>query len=248
MKKVPLVWAHRGSCATAPENTLLSFQQAIDAKADGIELDVQLSKDDVMVICHDEEIDRTSNGKGYVKDYTLEELKQFDFNPNFPEYGPQQIPTLQEVIDLIKPTNLTIDIELKTSIFYYDHLEKKVLNIVKENGMEDRVNYSSFNHFTLVHLLELKPDADVGFLCWDNPIGFPAYAKSHGATAINPVCYNLNLPDTMEAIDKYGLKIYAWWVDKEEDIVMCVEKGVTAVITDNPAHVFEVYKKHGFIE
>ena len=95
---------------------------------------------------------------------------------------------------------------------------------------------------------ELKPDADVGFLCWDNPIGFPAYAKSHGATAINPVCYNLNLPDTMEAKDKYGLKIYAWWVDKEEDIVMCVEKGVTAVITDNPAHVFEVYKKHGFIE
>ena len=244
MTKIPLIWAHRGSSATAPENTLLSFQHAIDAGADGIELDVQLTKDDVMVICHDELIDRTSNGKGYLKDYTFDELRQFDFNQNFKEFGPQQIPTLQEVFDLIKPTNLTIDIELKTSVFYYDKLEEKVLKCVKENGLEDRVNYSSFNHFTCVHLLELKPDADVGFLYWDNPIGFPEYAYKHGATAINPVCYNLNLPDTMEGVKKYHLKTYVWWVDTEEDILECANKEVTAIITDNPGFAKEVYQKY----
>ena len=105
MNKNPLIWAHRGASGSAPENTLVAFQRAIDLGADGIELDVQITKDGELVVCHDEKIDRTSNGKGWLKDYTLEELKQFDFNQQFPEYGYQQIPTMKEVLELIKPTN-----------------------------------------------------------------------------------------------------------------------------------------------
>ena len=74
------IWAHRGASGYAPENTLEAFKLAIDEKADGIELDVQLTKDKELVVIHDEKIDRSSNGMGYVKDYTLDELKKFNFN------------------------------------------------------------------------------------------------------------------------------------------------------------------------
>ena len=91
------VWAHRGASAYAPENTLEAFKLAVDIGSDGIELDVQLSKDGELVVIHDEEIDRTSNGKGFVKDYTLKELKKFNFNHSNSKYHKVNIPTLKEV-------------------------------------------------------------------------------------------------------------------------------------------------------
>ena len=85
MNNIPFIWAHRGASGSAPENTLVAFKRAIDLGADGIELDIQLTKDDEIVVCHDEKIDRTSDGKGWLKDYTLEELRTFNFNQQFPE-------------------------------------------------------------------------------------------------------------------------------------------------------------------
>ena len=76
----PLIWAHRGASGYAPENTLPAFKLAADMGADGVELDVQLTKDNVIVVCHDEKIDRTSNGAGFIRDYTLEELRKYDSN------------------------------------------------------------------------------------------------------------------------------------------------------------------------
>ena len=136
---LPLVYAHRGASAYAPENTLLSFQKAVDMNADGVELDIQLTKDGEIVVIHDEWLDRTSNGTGWVKDYTLEELKELEFNQNFPELGHASIPTMQEVLDLLKPTKLRIDIELKTGIVFYEGLEEKILKLVKDYDMESRV-------------------------------------------------------------------------------------------------------------
>ena len=87
------VWAHRGASAYAPENTMVSFQKAVEMKADGIELDVQMTKDGELVVIHDETIDRTSDGKGWVKDYTLEELRQFNYNKTYPEVEHAELPT-----------------------------------------------------------------------------------------------------------------------------------------------------------
>lgn len=243
MNKNPLIWAHRGASGSAPENTLVAFQRAIDLGADGIELDIQLTKDDVLVVCHDEKIDRTSNGKGWLKDYTFEELRSFDFNQQFPEYGPQQIPSMKEVLELIKPTNLVIDIELKTSVIYYEGMEEKIVELVKEYGMEDRVNYSSFNHYTCVHLHEIEPSAEVGFLYWDAPIDFPVYAKKYGANAINPVYANLYLMDTVQKAKENNLKMYVWDVFTEEDMLSCKEKGVDAIITNYPELAKRVYEE-----
>lgn len=131
------VWAHRGASAYAPENTLEAFLLAAEQGADGVELDVQLTKDGEMVVVHDEEIDRVSDGSGFVKDYTLAELKTLNFNKTHPEYQDVKIPTLREVYEALKPTGMTINVELKTGIFWYKDLEKKVLELTKEMEMAD---------------------------------------------------------------------------------------------------------------
>ncbi|MDO4271988.1 MAG: glycerophosphodiester phosphodiesterase, partial [Candidatus Saccharibacteria bacterium] len=245
MTKLPLVYAHRGASAYAPENTLPAFQKAIDMHADGIELDIQLTKDNQIVVIHDEWIDRTSTGKGWVKDYTLEELRQFSYNKNFPELGTVTIPTMQEVFDLIKPTNLRIDIELKTGVVFYPKLEEMILAMVKENGMEDRVEYSSFNHYTCVKLHELNPDAYVGFLYMDGTIDIVEYAKKHGANALNPALYNLQYPNMVLDCHQNQIDINAWTVDEKDYMRRCVEMGVRSIITNVPDKVFDVYKEYG---
>ena len=116
--KTPLVWAHRGASGYAPENTIPAFELAAEMGADGVELDVQFTKDGQIVVCHDETIDRTSNGCGWVKDHTLEELLALSFDNGNKAYEGAQIPTMQEVFDALRPTNLTINIELKTGIIF----------------------------------------------------------------------------------------------------------------------------------
>ena len=111
--KRPFVWAHRGASAYCPENTLPAFAKAMEMGADGIELDVQMTKDGELVVCHDEKIDRTSDGKGWLKDFTLAELRNFDFSYGYEAYKGVKIPTLREVFELFADTNMTINIVLQ---------------------------------------------------------------------------------------------------------------------------------------
>lgn len=104
-----------------------AFQKAIELKADGIELDVQMTRDGQLVILHDETVNRVSDAQGWVKDYTCEELKKLNVNKEFPEYGIVQIPTLEEVYRLLKPTDLMINVELKNGIFPQDSQRKFAL-------------------------------------------------------------------------------------------------------------------------
>ena len=149
------VWAHRGASGYAPENTLEAFQKAIEQNADGIELDVQMTKDGELVVIHDETIDRVCEGSGWVKDFTYGKLCRFHFNKTHPEYEHAQIPTLEEVYALIKPTDLTINVEIKTGVVFYPEIEKRVLELTARMGMEERVLYSSFNHYTSVSYTHL---------------------------------------------------------------------------------------------
>ena len=113
------IFAHRGASAYAPENTLAAFDLTQRLGADGIELDVQLTKDGEVVVIHDETIDRTGTGKGNVRDHTLAELKKLSFHNRMEQYRGEQIPTLREVLDLVKNGDMEVNIELKTGIFWY---------------------------------------------------------------------------------------------------------------------------------
>lgn len=250
-----LVWAHRGASGYAPENTMASFQKAAEMGADGLELDIQLSKDGEIVVIHDETIDRTSNGSGWVKDLTLAELKSFDYNYQngmnigginsgtsekrelkkvYPEYDFSEIPTMREVFELIAPTDLTINIEVKTGVVFYPRIEEKILAMVRDFSMEDRVIYSSFNHSTVVRIKELNPDAEVGFLYADGPIGVVEYAKKHGVDALHPALYNLRYPDFVKDCKESGIKIHTWTVNEASYMKMCLQYGIEAIITNYP--------------
>lgn len=124
------VWAHRGASGYAPENTMDAFRKAIEMKADGIELDVNLTKDGEVVVIHDEVLDRVSDGTGRVQDFTCNELKKFNFNKIHPEYEKEEIPTLEEVYQLIKPTDLTINVEF----FWKFYLSFQILAIPCKMG------------------------------------------------------------------------------------------------------------------
>lgn len=241
----PLVWAHRGASGYAPENTLEAFRLAVEMEADGVELDVHLTRDDQMVVIHDEFLGRTCDGKGWIKDYTLEELRRFNFNKTMPECPHADIPTLQQVYELLKPTGLTIDVELKTGIVFYEDLERKVLALTSEMGLEDRVLYSSFNHSTCVKLHELNPEAYVGFLCADGPIGMAEYAKKHGADAIHPALYNLQYPNYMQDAAGCNLDVNVWAVEEEIYMQMCCQLGVNAIITNYPDKALAIAKQAG---
>lgn len=240
MSTKPLVWAHRGASGYAPENTLAAFQKAVDLDADGVELDIQLTKDDQIVVIHDETIDRTSDGKGWVKDYTLEELRAFNYNRTKPEYKHADIPTMREVFELLKPTGLFINIEIKTGVVFYEKIEEKILALTKEMGMEDRVCYSSFNHYTVTRIHELKPDAEVGFLYADGPIDMPSYGVKHGVNALHPALYNLQYDGFVKECKEKGLKLNVWTVNERPYMEMRCQYGVDAIITNYPDIAKEV--------
>lgn len=241
----PLIWGHRGASGHAPENTLPAFKMAADMGADGVELDIQMTSDGVIVVCHDETIDRTSSGAGWLKDITFDELRRLDFSNGNSAYEGVKIPTMEEVFDLLDPTGLVINIEIKTGIVFYDRIEEKILELTKRKGWEDRVIYSSFNHYTVRRIKELDPAAKVGLLYADGPIDMPGYGHRLGADALHPAFYNLQYPQFMEDSRRYGLDINVWTVNSEKELLACREYGVNAVITNYPAKARKLYESGG---
>ena len=158
--------AHRGYSACYPENTMIAFIKAYEKGFDGIETDVHMSKDGELVLIHDEKINRTSNGKGYVKDYTLAELRQWNYGYRFA--GKYPIPTLKELLLWIKEKQFIVNLEIKTDIIHYSNIEKKVVEMVHEIGVESQVYYSSFYLPSVLSLKQLDPKAYVGYLIAKN--------------------------------------------------------------------------------
>lgn len=234
------IFAHRGASAYAPENTVEAFALAMEQGADGIELDVQMTKDGQVVVIHDETIDRVSDGTGAVRDYTLEELKKFHFSNHMENYENAVIPTLKEVLDLIKSSNMLLNIELKTGIYWYPNLEEKTMELVKESGMEDRVIYSSFNHYSIKKILELNPHAECAFLYSDVILNVDKYAKNAGVCGLHPAVYHLKMAEFLKEYQESGLKVRVWTVNKKEDMEKFIKEDLEAVITNYPDKALEI--------
>ncbi len=214
---------------------MISFEKAAEMGADGVELDVQLTSDGELVVAHDESLERVSDGDGRIKDHTLAELRRLNFNRTHPEYERARIPLLEEVYDLLKPTGLTVNVELKTGIFWYRGIEEKVLELTARKGMEERVIYSSFNHYTLRHMRREKPDIRTGLLYSDNWIDAAPYARDKvKVNALHPALYHLTDPSYVTTAHAYGLATHVWTVNEEEHMRLCRDMGVEAIITNRP--------------
>ena len=227
------IWGHRGAYDFAPENTLTGFQIASDMGAYGVELDIQLTRDGEIVVIHDETVDRTSNGRGWVRDFTLSDIKKLNFNkrgltpPLFME-----IPRLAEVFMLLKPTQLKINIELKTGIMYYGGIEEKALDITGKYGMMDRIVWSSFNHYSIQKLKQLCPEAETALLCSVGLFITGEQCEKTGASALHPNIKLLSYPGLVEECHARGVKVRAWTVNSQEEFALALSLGLDGVFTN----------------
>lgn len=158
-----LLFGHRGYSDKYPENTMLAFQKAIEDGFDGIETDVHKTRDGKLVLCHDEKINRTSNGRGYIKDMTYEQLLQYDFGFKS-KYKNQRIPLLKELLELCKDKKIFINIEVKTNKIQYDNIELEIYQMIKDMGMLKQVIFSSFYLDSLFKLREIDNRLYLGYL------------------------------------------------------------------------------------
>ncbi len=160
-----LILGHRGYSEIAPENTKLAFDSAYNFGFDGIEIDVHKTKDNELVVIHDETIDRTSDGKGLVKEMTLQELRQRNFTYRFNKTIPKQtILTFKEFLTEYGDKFKVINVEVKTDIEHYKDIEKDILVVHNEVKAKDNIIYSSFNFETMRILRKLDKDVLLGFL------------------------------------------------------------------------------------
>lgn len=233
-------FAHRGYSGKYPENTMLAFRKAVEAGADGIELDVQLSRDGVPVIIHDELVDRTTNGKGRVKDLTLAELQELDASYIYAgQYGVNPIPTFREYCEFVKDLPIITNIEMKTGVYEYLGMEEKVWAMIQEYHLEEKVIISSFNHFTILRMREIAPKLKYGFLSETWIIDAGKYCHEHGVPCYHPLFRNLT-DEVVRELKQYGLEINTYTVNTAEDVHDMVSKGVDTVIGNFPEMVRDV--------
>jgi glycerophosphoryl diester phosphodiesterase len=225
MKKI----GHRGVKGYEPENTLISFQKALDMQVDGIELDVHLSADGELMVIHDETIDRTTNGKGFLNKLSLRELKAFRIN------GEHNIPTLKEVFDLVNQ-DCFINIELKN----YDTAEKVVSLIekyvTKKGWKYDRFLVSSFDWNSLQQVAFLNDKIPIGVLAETNLDLALAFAKFIQAKSIHPHFHLLTKENTTHMQEK-GFQVFPWTINETEDIQKIKAFNVNGIITDFPNRI-----------
>ncbi|MBU1164441.1 glycerophosphodiester phosphodiesterase [Patescibacteria group bacterium] len=216
-----LIIGHRGACGYAPENTLLSFQKAIDLGCNGTELDVHLTKDGEVVVIHDEKVDRTTDGHGYVSGMTLDELKKLNC-----EEG-QKIPTLQEVIDLCKgKINLYIELKGKKTA-------KPVNEIILKNNLTDDVRVSSFDIDMIKEIKTANPNLKVSYLIRKYSKNIWKFALSIPLDSIG-FRYNLVKKRRIKKAHELGLECYAWKILNKKIGDKVIKKGIDAICTNFP--------------
>jgi len=228
------VIAHRGASAISPENTIIAFKRAIEIGADAIETDVQMTKDGHLVLIHDEQLGRTTNGTGWVKDLTLEEIKQLDAGSWFSAaYGGETIPTLDEFFHLISPTSLWVNIEIKDGFILYPGIEEALVEKIKEYHLQERVLISSFNHYSIVKIKKLAPDFKTAVLYLEGLYQPWDYARNLGATALHPE-KNVIFPEVVRAAHQAGMKIYPFTVDEKKEMRRIIAMGADGIMTNVP--------------
>lgn len=230
------VIAHRGASGTRPENTLASFREAVALGADMIELDVQLCRDGEVVVLHDDTLDRTTNGGGFVRDHTLADLRRLDAGAWFgAPYAGERVPTLEEVLRAVR---LPINVELKQG--GGTGLEEVTLARVQEAGALDRIVFSSFDPAILVRLRALTADAALAVL-WTSRRLAPALelARRVGARALH-LRKSAASREGIAAARESGLEVRLWTVNEPRQFAHLEAWGAHAVFTDYPDRFLQI--------
>jgi len=232
----PLVIGHRGAAGEAPENTLASFLLAAEQGADAVELDIHLSADGKLVVCHDATVDRTSDGRGTIHRMSGDELKRLDAGSWFSAaYAGERIPFLDEVFEAL-PAHMLINVEIKHS--YGRQIEPKLIELMRRMNRVETVIVSSFEHKSLLHLKRLAPDVKIGLLYSSDFVDHPAVAQTTGVPvySLHPNFRHIGKEDIQASV-RAGLAVYPYTINEEIDMRQAIEAGASGIITDFPARL-----------
>lgn len=223
---------------------MAAFRRALELGANAIETDVQMTSDGHLVLIHDESLQRTAGSPKLVKDATLEELKLLDAGSWFrPEFAGERIPTLRELLELAKPhEGVQINIELKNGIVLYPGLEQAVLDEIRDQGMNERIIISSFNHYSLALCKQLAPEVRTGVLYMEGLFEPWEYASRIGADALHAYHYAV-LPEWAAQAAERGIAYHPWTVNEPAEMRRLLQAGVAGIITDYPDRLGELIKE-----
>ncbi len=224
------VTGHRGCAGLEPENTLRSFRKAVSLDVDLIEFDIRRTKDNYLVVIHDETVDRTTNSKGYVKDYTLKDIKKLDAGKG------EKIMTFQEVIDFLKNENPLMTIEIKEP----DTLQE-VLSVIKRNNLENKVILVSFWHESMKRAKEIEPKIKTGAIIKARPMDTISLVRACNADIL---CMNYVYVDSRLVHDchKNNIELNPWTIDKIPDMKRIIELGADNVTSNRPDILISLIK------
>jgi glycerophosphoryl diester phosphodiesterase len=234
-----LTIAHRGSSGERPENTMIAFKRSIEEGSDAIELDIQLSKDNEIIVCHDTTVNRTTNGTGYIRDMDLSTLKQLDAGSWFAkQFAGETLPLLNEVFELV-PNHILINVEIKNK--YEGHLLRPLLELIKKYNRTDSVVISSFDHKFLKLLKLQEPKLKVGVLISCNMVNVMKYIDSMEIEvySIHPNYKFIDKEDIQEAV-KRGIEVFPYTIDSNESLLTAINSGVTGIMTNYPSRLEKI--------
>lgn len=231
-----IIFAHRGACALAPENTLTSFELAVEHQADFIELDAKLSRDGHVMVIHDATLDRTTDGQGKVNEFSLVDLKKLDAGSKFDSrFAGEKIPTLDEVFEQVGK-RLMVNVELTNYSSPKDDLIEKVAEVVTRQQMQDRVLFSSFLPKNLINIRRILPNAPVAILCLPGIGGI--FTRSFMLQKVSPQIIHPYLTDVdrffVEKEHRHHRRVHVWTVNGEENVKRMLDLKVDGIFTDDP--------------
>jgi glycerophosphoryl diester phosphodiesterase len=233
----PVIFAHRGASAHAPENTLAAFELALTEQADALELDVKLSSDGQVVVHHDATVDRTTDGHGYVRDLKLAELRDLDAGSSFSQsFRSEKIPTLDEVFASIGKRTL-INVELTNYTTPGDQLVETVCMLVKKHKVQKHILFSSFFASNLSKARSFLPDIPCGLLAYPGLLG--TWARSFGFAfgkyqALHPALKDMS-QQQVARVHRLNRRVHVWTVNTEQDMRRLFGWRVDGIFTDDPA-------------
>jgi glycerophosphoryl diester phosphodiesterase len=233
-KQLSMILGHRGAMGLAPENTLISLETALQYDVDLLEIDVHLSKDKKLMVIHDETVDRTTDGSGFVQDLTAKEIRQLDAGKRFhKKFAGQKVPFLSEVLDLVADSPARLNIEIKNGPIIYKDIEKKVSTLMEEYDLTDRIIISSFDHHVLERIKKINPAIHTAILYGSNIMNFQTYVKDLGVSAVHPHHHWVN-EELIRDMHEMDIAVNTWVINSFRQFQNFSKMGVDCIGTNYP--------------
>lgn len=234
--ELPSVIAHRGASTDRPEHTIGAYELALREDADGLECDIRLSKDGELVCVHDRTLTRTSNGRGTVSALSLAQMQQYDYGSWHSHGQPAALLVLDELLDLVKGTNVQLFVETKHPVRYRNEVERKLVAALKRHALDTQIVMMSFFPTAVKVFRDLAPDIRTVLLL-DRLGRYRAGALPVFADYTGPGVHVLRAdPGYVERARRAGHETYVWTVDSAEDVELCRDLGVRFLATNAPAN------------